>query len=350
VALNFPNSPTVGQIYTDSTSGFSYQWNGTLWSSYSAATSTEIREVDDISGSFNGITTSFALTSSGANISPTNAQQLIVSIGGVIQNPGQDYSISGSNIIFSTAPTAGLDFFATSFGPAQNIGVPGDGTVTPVKLSTGGPVWNTSGGLVVTGIATFSSNVSIAGTLTYEDVTNVDSIGIVTARSGLIVGTGGTVITTTTSGNVGINSTVPQTKLDVVGGIKGTLVLDTAKSASGLGTAVDFTGIPSWVKRITVMFDGVSTNGSSLLRVQIGAGSIDTTGYASTNGTIGSVSVSGGSGGTAGWDIIVASASSTASGTAVIHLITSNTWVFNSTTSTIATVNTNITAGRKSAL
>lgn len=45
--------------------------------------------------------------------------------------------------------------------------------------------------LVVSGIATFNGNVSIAGTLTYEDVTNVDSIGIITARSGIDVLAGG---------------------------------------------------------------------------------------------------------------------------------------------------------------
>ena len=45
-------------------------------------------------------------------------------------------------------------------------------------------------------------------------------------------------------------------------------------------TAVDFTGIPSWVKRITVMFNGVSTNGSALVLIQLGtASSIETTGY-----------------------------------------------------------------------
>ena len=63
------------------------------------------------------------------------------------------------------------------------------------------------------------------------------------------------------------------------------LVAGTAVSASG--TSVDFTGIPSWVKRITVMFSGVSTNGTSVAQLQLGtSGGIQSTGYAgSTNVT-----------------------------------------------------------------
>lgn len=49
--------------------------------------------------------------------------------------------------------------------------------------------------------------------------------------------------------------------------------------ASTSGTSIDFTGLPSWIKRITVMFAGVSTSGSSSLLVQIGAGSFTVTGY-----------------------------------------------------------------------
>lgn len=55
------------------------------------------------------------------------------------------------------------------------------------------------------------------------------------------------------------------------------LTLDTSKTATS--TLVDFTGIPSWVKRITVMLSGVSTNGSSAIQVQIGSGSVTTSGY-----------------------------------------------------------------------
>lgn len=48
---------------------------------------------------------------------------------------------------------------------------------------------------------------------------------------------------------------------------------------NALGTSIDFTGIPSWVRRITVMFYGVSTNGTSNVLIQVGAGSVQTTNY-----------------------------------------------------------------------
>lgn len=60
-----------------------------------------------------------------------------------------------------------------------------------------------------------------------------------------------------------------------VNGVSGTLVSGTAV-ASTSGTSIDFTSIPSWVKRITVMFQGVSTNGSSSIQVQLGTGSTPT--------------------------------------------------------------------------
>jgi len=49
--------------------------------------------------------------------------------------------------------------------------------------------------------------------------------------------------------------------------------------ASTSGTSIDFTSIPSWVKRITVMFNGVSTNGISVVEVRVGSGSVSASGY-----------------------------------------------------------------------
>jgi acyl CoA:acetate/3-ketoacid CoA transferase alpha subunit len=65
--------------------------------------------------------------------------------------------------------------------------------------------------------------------------------------------------------------------------VTGTIVQGTAV-ASTSGTSIDFTGIPSWVKKITVMFVGVSTSGTSNIQIQIGdAGGIETTGYISAS-------------------------------------------------------------------
>lgn len=69
----------------------------------------------------------------------------------------------------------------------------------------------------------------------------------------------------------------------------GTITSGTAQATTS-GTAIDFTGIPSWVKRITVMLNGVSTNGSSIPQLQIGtSGGIQSTSY------LGSVSALGNS-------------------------------------------------------
>jgi hypothetical protein len=63
-----------------------------------------------------------------------------------------------------------------------------------------------------------------------------------------------------------------------VNGLSSNIVSGTTV-ASTSGTSIDFTSIPSWVKRITVMFNQISTSGSSNVIVQVGAGSVATSGY-----------------------------------------------------------------------
>ena len=129
MTLNFPDSPSTGDKYTDSTSGFSYEWNGTVWISTDPARAANIKELDDISGSFNGSTTAFSLTVSSATIEPVSAQQLLISVGGVMQNPSDDYTVSGSTLTFTTAPTSGLTFFGTLLGTALSLNTVADGSV-----------------------------------------------------------------------------------------------------------------------------------------------------------------------------------------------------------------------------
>jgi len=159
MALNFPDAPTVNEVYTDNTSGFSFKWDGYVWQSFTPQSTKEIVILDDISGSFNDSTVTFALTESGIPFYPANAQQLRIVLGGVVQAPITDYTISSSNITFTTAPSSGLTFSGVSLGPAVPIGtaIVADGSITPIKLSTGGPSWNTSGDLYVSGISTVTN-------------------------------------------------------------------------------------------------------------------------------------------------------------------------------------------------
>lgn len=110
----------------------------------------------------------------------------------------------------------------------------------------------------------------------------------------------------------------------VVNGVNGALVAATAQ-ASTSGTSIDFTGIPSWVRRITVMFSGVSTNGTSNIQVQIGSGSVTTTGYTSFVVQTGFASAQVSS--TTGFVVNGTAASINRFGSMVIQNITSNTWV-----------------------
>lgn len=103
--------------------------------------------------------------------------------------------------------------------------------------------------------------------------------------------------------------------------------------ASTSGTSIDFTSIPAWVKRITVMFSGVSTNGTGALQVQIGSSSYTTSGYSSYQSSIDGASTNSFSAPTTGFVAKpTLAAASTYNGTMVINLLTGNTWVFTSST------------------
>ena len=104
-------------------------------------------------------TDTFALTSSGSPVSPASASNCIVSVNGVVQAPLTSYTISGSNIVFASALSAGSDVidFITVLGSALNVGTVSDGTIGLAKLSaTGTPsastflrgdnTWQSAGG------------------------------------------------------------------------------------------------------------------------------------------------------------------------------------------------------------
>lgn len=115
--------------------------------------------------------------------------------------------------------------------------------------------------------------------------------------------------------------------------------------ASTSGTSINFTGLPSWIKRITVMFVGVSTSGASLVRIQLGdSGGIETTGYVGSSSSI-STAV-GTSSFTAGFDLNGSLAADIRSGHIVLTTVGSNTWIASGMIKT-STSQTVILAGDK---
>jgi hypothetical protein len=101
--------------------------------------------------------------------------------------------------------------------------------------------------------------------------------------------------------------------------------------ASTSGTSIDFTGIPSWVKRITVMFDGVSLSGTDSFLIQLGdSGGLEATGY-NGGGARFTASAVAATAFTTGFSFNNATAGTLYSGSVTITNVTGNTWAASGT-------------------
>ena len=129
--------------------------------------------LDDISGSFTGSTPGpFNLTVSGTAISPGNEASCLISISGVIQDPAA-YTITGSQITFTSNPASSDTFFGTVLGNTFDIGTPTDATVTAGSLATtffvkNNQTWNS---INMTG----SNNGALVGPVTVSGTITIPS-------------------------------------------------------------------------------------------------------------------------------------------------------------------------------
>ena len=129
-----------------------------------------------------------------------------------------------------------------------------------------------------------------AGNATNGAAVSSDNTGILELKTG--TGAGTTALTLNASQNATLAGTLgvgAVTSTGLVTGATGALypVVSGTAQASTSGTSITFTGIPSWAKRITVMFSNVTLSATSSIIVQIGAGSIANTGYIGTAGGVG---------------------------------------------------------------
>ena len=131
--------------------------------------------------------------------------------------------------------------------------------------------------------------------------------------------------------------------------LNGTTITSGTAVASTSGTAIDFTSIPSWVKRITVMFSGVSTSGTSIKQIQLGdSGGIETTGYLGTSVQLTDSASVNAALITTGYGIRSAIAADVLNGSIIISNVTGNVWTAQGTLTDSSRAAGYLVAGSKS--
>ena len=133
--------------------------------------------LDDISSGFNGSEVTFNLTSGGTAVVPQTDANALISISGVVQYTSA-YSISGSQITFTSAPLSSDNFSGRVLGNSRDIGTPTDGTITSSSLSST---------FFMTNPQTFN-NISIASGK------NAMAVGTITVSGTLTVPSGSTFV------------------------------------------------------------------------------------------------------------------------------------------------------------
>lgn len=157
------------------------------------------------------------------------------------------------------------------------------------------------------------------GSVTLTSVANpgADYTATFPANTGNVVTTGSSGVVT---GTMLASATVAPSNLSQP------LTAGTAQ-ASTSGTAITFTGIPSWVKRITIILNNISTSGTANILFQVGSGSITSSGYASSTALVYGTNNTLTSSSTAGFISFSNAASNNIIGTVVLTTVGSNIWV-----------------------
>ena len=309
-----------------------------------------VAAIDYFSG--NGSTTAFTLSRPVASVA-----QVQVTIENVPQNPSTAFTVSSNTITFTSAPPSGTNNIYVQYtSPITQV------VALPQSPQVFGNLQMSSPGGNITGDYT---NATITSRNSFQTSTANGSTGIYALPNGtstaaswqatnaadptnaskILIATNGSTDVQLVSGRNGTGTYLPlsfytngtqQMQLSTAGVLTGTagnlMLISGTSQASTSGTSIDFTGIPSWVKRITVMFNGVSTNytGSANIVLQLGtSGGIQTTSYAGSAGYFVNAGASAVANYTNGLNVYTTTASCTFSGVITFALLdpSSGLWV-----------------------
>jgi hypothetical protein len=319
-----------------------------------------------LTDTFSGNASATAFTLSAA---PATTSSILVAVSGVLQDPST-YSSVGTTLTFSAAPPSGTGNISVRF-----LGIPASGVTTTayrtvteftatasqttfsVPSYTVGFIDVYRNGVLLGSAdytATNGTTVVLATGATSGDLVEVISFQVSSVLNAIpaspasvqtsylvdgsvttakiaddAITTGKIADDAITTGKIADANVTTAKILDAnvtPAKLSQPLTSATAQTTTS-GTTIDFTGIPSWVKRVTIMFNGVSLSGNDNYLVQIGSGSITSSGYTSLGNAYNASNGTGGATSTSGFVMFVAESGGTLYCHMVLTLISGNTWV-----------------------
>jgi hypothetical protein len=136
---------------------------------------------------FNGSSSTFALTVSGVAQSVTSTANVIITVNGVLQAPGVAYNISGTNIVFTSVPNSGASFSGIVLGNSYETNVPLANSVGPTQLQFGAV--DLAGDKVTGILPVVDGGTGATTTAAARTSLGLGSIAVLAAPSGTVVGT-----------------------------------------------------------------------------------------------------------------------------------------------------------------